>query len=281
MTNQLDIIRQTEHKLTHPRALEEFAKALNRQIDPDQFVRILVSTYRLASDYAKKCSPQSWLIAAYECAQRGLRPDAASAEFYFVPRYSKNTKQVEIAGMAGYQGLIQLAYRGGAGRIVARCVYEGDEFDAVYTENGEAIIHRPARQMGRDKGAIRLAYAVAKLANGEKIYMPVDHERIETAMKMSGDPRKDEPSEVWINHPAKMWMKTAVRDLWPMLPRDKVASAVAGYIAEDFAREDGEVARPTVSAAWMNAIDPEAPPNSLGELTAAPGLERETGNPAE
>lgn len=280
MTNQIDIIQKTESFFLDGRVQEEFARALNRQMDPDHFARIMLSTYRTASEYAKKASPMSWLVAAMECAQRGLRPDAASAEFYFVPRYNKYTKQVEISGQAGYQGLIQLGYRGGVARIVARCVYSGDEFDEVYTMEGESIVHRPARQLHREKGDLILAYSVATLDNGQRLYAAVDQDRIDKAMAMSGDPRKpDEPSEVWLKHPDKMWMKTAVREIWRFLPRAKLNTTIAGYIAEDFSREDGNEVRPTVSVDWARAVDgADAKPESLGELQAAPGLEPDGGD---
>ena len=42
MTNAIDTISKTEHYLTSPRTHEEFARALNRQIDPDQFARIMI-----------------------------------------------------------------------------------------------------------------------------------------------------------------------------------------------------------------------------------------------
>lgn len=277
-TQEISIVQQTENYLRSPLTQEEFAKALNRQMDPDQFARIMLSTYRTASAFARKASPMSWLVAAMECAQRGLRPDVASAEFYFVPRYSKHTKQIEISGQVGYQGLIQLGYRGGAASIKARCVFTGDDFDEVYTMEGESIQHRPARQLHRAKGDICLAYAIATLDNGQRIYVAVDQDRIDKAMAMSGDPRKpDEPSEVWIKHPEKMWMKTAVRDLWRFIPRTKISSEVAGYVAEDFAREDGSGVRPTVSVDWARAIDGDSQPESLGELQAAPGLEPDEG----
>jgi len=241
----------------------EFAKVLGREMTSEHFARIALTALRKNPKLVQKCDPITILTACMEAAQLQLSTDASAGEFYFVPYGTTCT------GILGYRGMLRIAYRSGAvSKIDARIVYQGDEFDFEETERGPKWSHRPYWQLGRDKGPILFSYAYAVLPNGEIIFKVADRDQIQRS-------RAKGNAGTWRDHEEAMTIKTAVRQLWKWIPKDKIAPIMSAAIDDDAVREAGEQTDARVSMDFARAYGAELPPESLNELEAAPGLEAE------
>lgn len=239
----------------------EFGKVLGREMTSEHFARIALTSLRKNQALVQKCDSISILTACMEAAQAQLSTDASAGEFYLVP-YGKT-----CTGIMGYRGMIRIAYRSGAVRkLDARIVYQGDEFDFVETHAGPQWTHRPHWQLGREKGSILFSYAYAVLPNGEIIFKAADGDQIARS-------RAKGNSGTWNAHEEAMTIKTAVRQLWKWIPKDKIPSAISAAVDDDELRELGEHTEPRVSMDWARAYGAEDEPQELGELRPAPGLE--------
>lgn len=248
-----------------PEVQAEFAKVLGREMTSEHFARIALTSLRKNPQLIQKCDPISILTACMEAAQLQLSTDASAGEFYLVPYGSTCT------GILGYRGMIRIAYRSGAVRkLDARIVYQGDEFTFEETHVGPQWSHRPYWQLGRDKGSILFSYAYANLPNGEIIFKVADADQISRS-------RKKGNASTWRDHEEAMTIKTAVRQLWKWIPKDKIPASIAAAVDDDSMRDDGEPSPPRVSMDWARAYDGEDghEPQEFGELAAAPGLEPE------
>lgn len=249
--------------MSSSRAESDLARIAGREIDTARFAQISLTTIRSRWDDLRKCTAFSIFTAVLEAAQLGLDTSVAAGEFYFVPMKS------QCVGMLGYRGMLRLAYRSGSfKKIDARLVYAGDRFEFSETEDGPSWSHTPYWQLGNDKGPIRFAYAYARMQNGEIIFKVADQDRIKAAMSAS------RAKHTWNAHPEPMTLKTAVRELWKWLPKDLIDGKVAAAMDDDDVREDKGATAVRVDAEWARA-EFNLPPESLGELEAAPGLEPE------
>lgn len=244
-----------------PEVQAEFAKVLGREMTSEHFARIALTTLRKNPKLVQKCEPVSILTACMEAAQLRLSTDASAGEFYFVPYKSICT------GIIGYRGMLRIAYRSGAvDKIDARIVYQGDEFDFEETEKGPSWRHRPYWQLGRDKGKIMFSYAYAVLPNGQIVFKVADQDQIKRS-RASGN------AGTWDAHEEAMTIKTAVRQLWKWIPKDKIAPTISAAVDDDERRELGDEPVAQVSTAWARGLDSDPEARSVGELQAAPGLD--------
>lgn len=243
-----------------PDVQAEFAKVLGREMTSEHFARIALTTLRKNPALIQKCEPISILTACMEAAQLQLSTDASAGEFYFVP-YGRT-----CTGILGYRGMLRIAYRSGAVRkIDARVVYQGDDFDFEETQDGPRWSHKPYWQTGRDKGPILFSYAYAILPNGEIVFKVADQDQIKRS-------REKGNNGTWNKHEEAMTIKTAVRQLWKWIPKDKIAPTMAAAVEDDASREAGELPEARVSMDFARAYGTDPEPQDLGQLEAAPGL---------
>jgi len=247
--------------LASDKAAAEMERIAGSAIDVPRFAQISTTTIKANWSSLKDCTPFSIFTAVLEAAQLDLDTSPGSGQWYFVPYKST------CVGILGYRGMLRLAYRSGAvAKIDAKLVYAGDDFDFVDGHDGPKWHHRPHWQTGKDKGAIRFAYAHATLANGEVIFKVADQDRIKAARAASRS------GKTWQAHPGPMTVKTAVRELWKWLPRDAIESKVAYAVDDDAIRDVDGMTAGRVSSDWARAAF-ELPPETLAELEPAAGLE--------
>jgi phage RecT family recombinase len=247
--------------LESPKAEAELARIAGGTIDTSRFAKISMTAIKSKWDILKNCDPFSIFTAVLEAAQLQLDTSVAANEFYFVPFGNTCT------GMIGYRGKIRLIYRSGvATKVDAVARFAGDDFEYEETQDGPRWRHIPYWQLGRERGPLLFTYAYARLTNGEIIFKVADSYRIKTARDAS------KSGKTWDKHPTAMSIKTAVHELWKFLPKDRIDPRVAAAMDDDEAREVGGTVTPRVSTDWAPALF-GAPPSSLGELSAAAGLE--------
>jgi recombination protein RecT len=169
-------------------------------------------------------NPPAFLAALLDAARLGLEP--GTEQYYLTPRKVKG--RLEILGMVGYQGEIELAYRAGAiSSIVAECVYTADEFawspgtlDAEDPPRWAGPQEIPFHRIDWDaehRGELRLVYAYARMRNGStsKVVVLNRHD-INRIKQYAQNPDGD--YSPWKKNPAAMWLKSSIHQLKKWIP---------------------------------------------------------------
>ena len=187
-------------------------------------------------------------------ARLGLEP--GTEQYYLTARKEKG--QLQILGIIGYQGYIELMYRAGAiSSVVAECVYSGDEF--TYRPG---VDERPAHIIdwdSEDRGELRLVYAYAVMKDGATSKVVVlNKAAIETIKKTATGARSEHSP--WVTHPASMWLKSAVRQLAKWVPTS------AEYIREQLRAQREVAAEKDMGGFAPNVTDlPEMPLDDIND----------------
>ncbi len=199
----------------------DFASVLPSHIKPAQWVRLaqgaLKKGKRDASglfelEQAALNNPGVFLATLLDAARLGLEP--GTEQYYLTPRKVKG--RLEILGITGYQGLIELIYRAGAvSSVIAECVFANDHFS-----------YRPGRDErpdhgidwdSEDRGALRLVYAYAVMKDGATSKVVVLNRAQINTIKKSSQGANTEYSP-WVTNEPAMWLKSAVRQLAKWVP---------------------------------------------------------------
>ncbi|MFF6781376.1 recombinase RecT [Streptomyces sp. NPDC012510] len=231
----------------------DLAMVMPSHVKPDTFVRLAVGVLRRDRNLAQAAqnNPAALMGALMDAAQLGLTP--GTEQFYLVPRKQKG--RLEIQGIRGYQGEIELIYRAGAvSSVIVEVVRERDTFR--YSPGRD---ERPEHDIDwdvEDRGALRLVYAYAVMKDGATSKVVVlNRAQVMKAKAMSQG--SDSAYSPWQKHEEAMWMKTAAHRLTKWVPTS------AEYMREQL-RAQAEVAaeqRTTVAA----GVVPQAPmPESGG-----------------
>jgi len=210
-----------------PRAMvakyaESFAAVLPSHMQrPETWVRLAQGALKKGKkgangmtdlEVAATNNPGVFLAALLDCARLGLEP--GTEQYYLTPRKVKG--RLEILGIIGYQGHIELMYRAGAiSSVVAECVYEKDGF-----EYQPGIDLRPRHTIdwdAEDRGKLRLAYAYAVMKDGATSKVVVLNRAAINRIKESSQGANSEYSP-WQKHEPAMWLKSAIRQLAKFVP---------------------------------------------------------------
>lgn len=207
----------------------EIARALPKHMDADRMARIALTTLRKTPKLAN-CSPESFLGALMTCSQLGVEP-GATGEAYLVP-FGR-----ECTFVLGYKGMAKLFWQSPMAKSLdAQVVYENDFFEYEYGLE-PYLRHKPV--LG-DRGRAVAYYAVATTVSGGSAFVVLSPQDVEKHRKFS----KQGTSGPWKDHYDAMAKKTAVRELFKLLPVSvELAQAVAqdGTVRVDAAPEVIEV----------------------------------------
>lgn len=227
----------------------DLATVMPSHVKPDTFVRLAVGVLRRDPKLteAAQNNPAALMGALMDAAQLGLTP--GTEQFYLVPRKTKG--RLEVQGIRGYQGEIELIYRAGAvSSVIVEVVRQSDEFR--YAPGRD---ERPQHEIdwdSADRGPLRLVYAYAVMKDGATSKVVVlNRAQVMQAKAMSQG--SDTPYSPWQKHEEAMWMKTAAHRLTKWVPTS------AEYMREQL-RAQAEVAaeqRPTTGAE-PTAVTPAA-----------------------
>ena len=236
---------------------KDFTAVMPSHIRPEAWLRVAVGALKKGKkqgnayelEIAAQNNPGVFLAALLDAARLGLEP--GTEQYYLTPRKVKG--QLEILGIVGYQGIIELMYRAGAvSSVVAEVVYERDEFS--FSPGADEIPRHIIDWDAEDRGPLRLVYAFARMKDGATSKVVVMNRASIKAVKASSVGSDSEYSP-WVKHEASMWLKSAVRQLGKWVPTS------AEYILH--AERGGSVAMPALDS-------PAAPPvgvdRSTGEI---------------
>ncbi|NUQ95339.1 MAG: recombinase RecT [Streptomyces sp.] len=241
----------------------DLAMVMPSHVKPDTFVRLAVGVLRRDKNLslAAQNNPAALMGALMDAAQLGLTP--GTEQYYLVPRKQKG--RLEIQGIRGYQGEIELIYRAGAvSSVIVEVVRERDIFR--YAPGRD---ERPLHEIDwdvTDRGLLRLVYAYAVMKDGATSKVVVlNRAQVMAAKAMSQG--SDSPYSPWQKHEEAMWMKTAAHRLTKWVPTS------AEYMREQL-RAQAEVAaeRHAAPAGAAPAAMPSAPtpvePDDEGPIEA-------------
>lgn len=228
-------------------------------------------------------NPGTFVNALSDAAQKGLMP--GTPEYYLTPRPKKGGT-MEVLGITGYQGYVELMYRAGAvASVIVETVHENDKFEYVLGKHD-----RPVHEVNwfEERGQVKLAYAYAIMASGGAVsrVVIVNQKRIDRAKEAS--PTARSTYSPWGKDEDAMWLKTAARDLAKWVPTS------AEYIREKLRAEkevEGEVvhkaaAPPPAAEPTGQEQEPAADPatgeiQDLGERENEPAYPESWGGPGD
>jgi recombination protein RecT len=259
MTNAAQALEQRGKEVAKPTLIgqiqglqDQFQMAMPKGLEAQQLVRDAITAIRQTPKLAE-CEPASVMGALMTCAQLGLRPGVLG-HAWVLPFKDWKTKTLKAQIIIGYQGMIDLAYRSNKiETISARAVHENDIFDYEYGLD-EKLTHKPTHGT---RGKLIATYAVAKtMANG-KLFVVLELEDIEAARRSS----KQADGKTWTENYEGMALKTAVRQLFKLLPKStEISTAMA---ADEGVRLDysvGSQAESTTQYVEAERVDQPAEP---------------------
>lgn len=217
----------------------QIKNALPANITPERMMRIALTA--LSKDVKLSgCTPESFMGALLTSAQLGLECNTPLGQAYLIPFWNGKKGCLETQFQLGYQGLIDLCYRTGQyKKIVARVVYEGDDFDYSYGLD-ERLIHRPKE---KSENPIYV-YALYELKTGASAFEVMSWDKVMAhAQKYSQSVQKGYTSP-WTTDPESMGKKTVLKKVLKYAPKAvEVAEAVNGdsaIIKTDIVREGND-----------------------------------------
>jgi recombination protein RecT len=196
----------------------------------DRFVTVALQTVQ-GNPKLLKCSALSLLGAIRDAATYGLEPAGILGDAAIVP-YRNPDGTYTASLQIEYRGLRKLALRDGrVAAIDADLVYTRDTF-RIISGDRPAILHEPSLEA--DRGEYLGAYAWARFANGELVYLWLPLAEIlkrRDASRAWRDAERDGSNDsiwhLWFPEQAK---KTALRrfvlEKLPMSPLEREALAV-------------------------------------------------------
>lgn len=199
---------------------DDFASVLPTHIKPATWVRLAQGALkkgrkvngRYELEVAAANNPGVFMASLLDAARLGLEP--GTEQYYLTPRKVKG--QLEILGIVGYQGIIELIYRAGAvSSVVAECVYENDTF--AFKPGRDATPDHDIDWDAESRGRLRLVYAYAVMKDGATSKVVVLNRSAINKIKASSQGANSEYSP-WSKHEDAMWLKSAVRQLAKWVP---------------------------------------------------------------
>lgn len=259
----------------------DFATVLPSHIRPDTWVRLAQGALKKGKkstnpkdptfgkyelEIAAANNPGTFLAALLDAARQGLEP--GTEQYYLTAR--KVGGRLEILGITGYQGYVELMYRSGAvDSVIVEPVYSLDKFS--YRPGRDLIPDHEIDWDAEDRGTLRLVYAYARMKGGAVSKVVVLNKTAIDRIKKSSQGTSSEYSP-WVTATEAMWMKSAARQLRKWVPtsseyrREELRAAAeaqvivekaAGTIApiaeavdlvEDYI--EGDIIEPASDEAW-------------------------------
>jgi len=195
----------------------QFQMAMPRGVEAKQLVRDALTALRMTPKLAE-ADPRTVLGALMTCSQLGLRPGVLG-HAWVLPFWDSRSRAQKAQLVIGYQGLVELAWRSGKiESLIARTVYEHDEFDVAYGLE-DRLDHKP--HLGGDRGNPIAYYAVVKVKGGGRAFVVMTQSDVEAhrdahAMAKTKEGRIVGP---WRDNFEAMAHKTCVLKLAKWMPK--------------------------------------------------------------
>jgi recombination protein RecT len=191
---------------------------------------------RFELEIAAANNPGVFLASLLDAARLGLEP--GTEHYYLTPRKVKG--RLEILGIVGYQGHIELIYRAGAvASVIAEVVRQNDHYRYRRGVDEVPVHEYPPFQRESERGPLVGVYAYARMKDGA-VSRVVELNADDIARIKASSQGSDSDYSPWKLHEPAMWLKSSVRQLQKWVPtsaeyRREVlrASAEAQRVAQD------------------------------------------------
>jgi len=249
-------------------------KAALTDIDPDHFIRALVTSAQVNPEL-QACSFQSLWLACMRACRDGLLPDGR--EGAIVP-YKSNAQWIPM-----YQGLLKRFRQSGQCRwIGADIVRQGEVFEHYVDEMGEHFKHVPG---GNETASIEKVYAAALTKDGAFYVAVMGMSDINKVRAVSKASREDAPWKMWTE---EMMKKTALRRLSKLLPSgrdlfDEEEDDFSALQAPTLAAISETPRAPGAASALdqFAGAPPSEPPRTEGASAVGGGEQSATADPSQ
>jgi len=227
--------------------LPALQKVAQKHLTPERLIRILLSACS-RNPKLLTCSLPSVTSFCMKCAETGLSPIGAGGAWP-VPYNNNKTNTCEMQFIPDYRGLINCAIKDECILdAYAATVRQNDEFDYSLGLHPD-LVHKPAK---KDRGELVNAYCVYTLMNGDKQFVVMDSDEIESCRN-----RSKAKDAAWASDASEMWKKTVIkRAMKPFVGRSSTLNAAMSADNDvngiDFGREP--IAMPTAKV-----VEPEPP----------------------
>jgi recombination protein RecT len=218
-----------------------FASVLPTHVKAETWVRLaqgaLKKGKRLPNGHfelevAATNNPGAFLAALLDAARQGLTP--GTEEYYLTPRKVKG--QLEILGITGYQGYVELMYRAGAvASVVVQVVRQNDEYRYQRGVDRTPVHRFTPFAREAERGPIAGVYAYAEMLGGA-ISQVVELNQDDIDRIKAVNPAAGSEYSPWTKWEASMWMKSAARQLRKWVP-------TSAEYRKELARAAGEAQR--------------------------------------
>jgi recombination protein RecT len=154
----------------------QFKMALPAHIQPEKFMRVVMTALQNDPKLVTECSRSSLYNACMQAAQDGLIPD--KREGVILP-FKSEAKWMPMVG-----GICKKARNSGEiSTIDAQVVYEKDTYEAWIDDKGQHFKHVKSREA--DRGPVVLTYAYAITKDGGFYFEEIDETQMSAIEKMS------------------------------------------------------------------------------------------------
>lgn len=186
---------------------DQLAMLLAGGTDTERFITVALAAVQ-GQQKLLECSPLSIFSSIREAATYGLELGPLG-DASLVPYDGEATLSVE------YRGYRKLAMRDGTVSVIAAdVVYEADAFRIVSGSESPGIFHEPSL---RERGNVVGAYAWARLANGELVYVWMTEAELYKRRDVSRSWRTalkyNRTDSIWHLWPIEMMRKTVIKRL--------------------------------------------------------------------
>jgi recombination protein RecT len=229
-----------------------FASVLPTHVKPETWVRLAQGALKKGKrtpsgafelEVAAANNPGAFLAALLDAARQGLTP--GSEEYYLTPRKVKG--QLEILGITGYQGYVELMYRAGAvSSVVVQVVRENDFYRYNRGEDRVPVHRFKPFARDADRGKLVGTYAYAEMQSGA-VSQVVELNQDDIDRIRAVNPASGSEYSPWVKWEASMWLKSSARQLRKWVP-------TSAEFRKELARAAGEAQRV--------ASSPEVPPGT-------------------
>ena len=247
-------MQQVVTTIMAPEFVESVRKTLPPGVTLDRFTQTTVAAIQNNPDVLD-ADRQSLYNSISRAASDGLMPDGKEGAIVIFNRKVGNGYSKSVQWMPMVEGIIKQMGKAGI-RCYAATVYEGEEFDIWYDDDGQHVVHRPKPFV--TQGAALGVYACAKV-DGRTYIEALNKDDIATIRSSS----KSGDSGPWLTWPDRMAQKSALHRL-----KKRVPILDAGIVASLRDPEEDPDLGPALAAAEPIA---SAPSNEgAGSATAAP-----------
>lgn len=252
----------------------EIAKALPTDINPDRFIRTVVTAVQM-NPKLLEADRRSLFASCMKAAQDGLMPDGREAVLNIYPTKIKGpggdywVDMVQFLPMV--RGLLKAMRNSGeVASVDAAAVYERDHFRFVRGDDPR-IEHEP--YLGAEEaGDVVAAYVIVKLVNGEthrEVMSKRDIEKVRAASKAPNGPG-------WAKWYDQFAIKSVVKRAYKLLPSssdrlDRVIEHDNEAMEFDFNQRGTDTAALT-GQATKKLEAPSGRPSRLSAIVGAAGL---------